>query len=109
MLFEVLLTAGAERDLAAIHDHVAATDGAVAAERLLKRLLEVAERLSEFPDRGTHPKELLALGLREYRQVSFRPYRVIYRIVERRVYISLIADGRRDMQGLLFRRLLGAE
>ena len=50
----------------------------------------------------------MALGIREYRQTFFKPYRVIYRIIDRRVYVFLIANGRRDMQALLERRLLGA-
>jgi toxin ParE1/3/4 len=61
-----------------------------------------------LPERGSYPKELLALGIKEYRQTFFKPYRAIYRIVGRRVYVYLIADGRRDMQSLLARRLLGA-
>ncbi|PKQ02736.1 MAG: plasmid stabilization protein, partial [Alphaproteobacteria bacterium HGW-Alphaproteobacteria-11] len=32
----------------------------------------------------------------------------IYRTIDKRVVIYLIADGRRDMQSLLARRLLGA-
>lgn len=48
------------------------------------------------------------MGIREYRQTFFKPYRVIYRVIGQRVYIYLIADGRRDMQTLLARRLLGA-
>jgi len=59
-------------------------------------------------ERGSHPKELLVLGIREYRQTFFKPYRLIYRIVGQRVHVYLIVDGRRDMQGLLARRLLGA-
>jgi len=47
----------------------------------------------------------VALGSREYRQALFKPYRMIYRMVERRVYVYLIADGRRDLQTLLTRRL----
>ena len=58
--------------------------------------------------RSAHPRELLALGIREYRQTFFKPYRVIYRASGRRVYVYLIADGRRDMQTLLARRLFGA-
>ena len=50
----------------------------------------------------------MALGIKEYRQTFFKPYRVIYRIERRRVYVYLIIDGRRDMQSLLARRLLGA-
>jgi toxin ParE1/3/4 len=46
------------------------------------------------------------LGIREYREVFFKPYRLIYRIIGNKVYIMLIVDGRRDMQSLLQRRLL---
>jgi len=108
MPYAVLLTAGAERDLVAIHDHILDTDGASAADRVLQRLLEVAERLAELPDRGRHPKELLAIGIHAYRQIIMRPYRIIYRVVEEQVVIVLIADSRRDMQTVLTRRLLGA-
>jgi toxin ParE1/3/4 len=108
MRYEVLLTAGAERDLEAIHVYVAGADGPASADRVLDRLLEMSERLAEIPERGTHPKELLALGIREYRQVFFKPYRVIYRVIADQVFITLIADGRRDMQSLLARRLLGS-
>ena len=55
-----------------------------------------------------YPKELMVLGIREYRQICFQPYRMIYRIVGKQVVIYLIANGRRDMQSLLTRRLLGA-
>jgi len=63
--------------------------------------------LATFSERGSHPRELLALGIREYRETCFKPYRVIYRIIGKRVFVYLIADGRRDMQTLLERRLLG--
>jgi toxin ParE1/3/4 len=49
---------------------------------------------------------LLALGIRDYRETFFKPYRIIYRVEGKRVYVYLIADGRRDMQSLLERRLL---
>jgi len=42
----------------------------------------------------------------QYRQVFFEPYRVLYQVMGDRVYIYLIADGRRDLQSLLARRLL---
>jgi toxin ParE1/3/4 len=59
------------------------------------------------PTRGSPPKELRALGDKEYRQVFFKPYRLIYRVVGQQVVIYLIADGLRDTQSLLARRLLG--
>ena len=104
---EVLLTAGAERDLEDIHDYVAEFDSSAKADHVLDRLLEIATSLERFPERGKIPRELRVLGIREYRQTFFKPYRVIYRVFGERVFIHLIADGRRDLQTLLARRLLG--
>lgn len=50
----------------------------------------------------------MALGIKEYRQTAFKPYRVICRVMGNRVVIYLIIDGRRDMQSVLARRILGA-
>jgi toxin ParE1/3/4 len=105
--YEVLLTAGAEQDIESIYDYIAEFDCKANADDVLDRLLEVVESLATFPERGVYPKELIALGIRDYRQTAFKSYRVIYRVVGQKVYIYLIADGRRDMQSLLARRLLG--
>ena len=106
--FEVLLTEGAEQDLEAIHDYISEFDCVANANYVLDKLMDVVESLSKFPERGSYPKELVSLGIKEYRQTFFKPYRVIYRVAGSQVIIYLIADGRRDMQSVLARRLLGA-
>jgi toxin ParE1/3/4 len=106
--FEVLLTAGAEQDLEALHDYIREFDCIANADHVLDQLMQVVQSLSRFPERGSYPKELVPLGIKEYRQTAFKPYRVIYRVLGKQVVIYLIADGRRDMQSVLARRLLGA-
>ncbi|MDO8299293.1 type II toxin-antitoxin system RelE/ParE family toxin [Lacisediminimonas sp.] len=106
--FEVLLTEGAEQDLEAIHDYICEFDCVANAIHALDALMDVVQSLSKFPERGSYPKELVGLGIKEYRQTFFMPYRVIYRVTGSQVIIYLIADGRRDMQTVLARRLLGA-
>jgi len=106
--FEVLLSEGAEQDLEAIHDYISEFDCVANANYVLDELMDVVESLSKFPERGSYPKELVGLGIKEYRQTFFKPYRVIYRVTGNQVLIYLIADGRRDMQSVLARRLLGA-
>lgn len=105
---QVLLTEGAEQDLESIHDYISEFDCVANANYVLDELMEVVESLSKFPERGSYPKELLSLGIKEFRQAFFKLYRVIYRITDGQVIIYLIADGRRDMQSVLARRLLGA-
>ena len=107
MGFLVVLTEDAERDLEDLYTYIATHDSLRSAERVLSRIIETADSLAAAPTRGSQPRELRALGDQEYRQVFFKPYRLIYRIVGQQVAIYLIADGRRDMQSLLARRLLG--
>ena len=108
MSFDVLLTRDAAGDLEELYDYIAEHDAPSKADYVLDRIQKVIDTLATLPERGSYPKELLALGIREYRQTFFKPYRVIYRIIGQRVYVYLIADRRRDMQALLERRLLGA-
>jgi len=106
--FEVFLTDGAVQDLEAIHDYISEFYCVANANHVLDALMEVVQSLSRFPERGSYPRELVGLGIKEYRQTLFKPYRVIYRVIGSQVIMYLIADGRRDMQSVLARRLLGA-
>jgi len=108
MQYDVLITEGAERDLEEIYDYIAEFDSPANADCVLDELMEVVEGLANFPERGSYPKELLVLGILEYRQAFFKPYRVIYRVMKKQVIIYLIADGRRDFQTLLARRVIGS-
>ena len=108
MSFTILLTQDAASDLEELYDYIAEHDAPSKADHVLDRIQKVLATLATFPERGSYPKELLALGIREYRQTFFKPYRVIYRIIGQHVYVYLIADGRRDMQAILERRLLAA-
>jgi toxin ParE1/3/4 len=104
--FAVLLSEDAERDIEEIYLYVARRDAVKKADRLLASLEKACAGLSELPERGNVPKELEALGIGEFREVHYRPYRVIYRVVGSQVIVYCVLDGRRDMQSLLHRRLV---
>jgi toxin ParE1/3/4 len=108
MPFAILLTNDAARDLNQLYDYIAVHDSPRKADHVLEQIEKTFSTLSEFPERGVYPKELLELGIREYREIFFKPYRIIYRVMKKDVYVLLIVDGRRDMQSLLQRRLLDA-
>lgn len=103
----VYLTADAERDLEDIFGYISAHDAPAKAGHVLDKIAGMLDSLAKFPERGVFPKELSALGIREYREVFFKPYRILYRVSVESVHVYLIADGRRDMRQLLERRLLG--
>lgn len=104
----VVITEDAQRDFAMLYDYIMENDSAVRAGRIMDSLLESAKSLAENAERGSHPRELLAFGFREYRQIVLKPWRMIYGVEPNRVVVYVIADGRRDMRSLLAQRLLGA-
>lgn len=105
MNYAVILTAHAIFDVEEICDYITTNDLPQKSEYVLTQLEKTFNSLSKFPERGSYPKELFYLGIREYREIYFKPYRIIYKIIEKAVYIYLIADGRRDMKTLLQKRI----
>ena len=107
MAYQVNITRRAAGDLQRLHTYIAKNDSPERAGYVLNQISSIVERLYELPERGTVPRELAALGIHEFREVFFKPYRLLYYVEDTAVFIVLIADGRRDMQSLLQRRLLG--
>jgi toxin ParE1/3/4 len=104
--YVVAIEPGAERDLADIVEYIADRDSVDRAAEIASRIDRRIAVLETFPNRGAHPKELLEYGNRDFREVYYQSYRILYRVLEREVVVVLIADGRRDMRTLLTRRLL---
>jgi toxin ParE1/3/4 len=73
---------------------------------MLDAFIERVGTLETYPLRGAVPVELDALGIRDFRQILMGHFRLIYRVAGQKVFVMLIADGRRDMQSLLQQRLL---
>src|ERR1700693_2233435 len=97
MSYQVSLTKDAERDLEDICFYIAEHDSQASADHVLERLVQATDALRTSPDRGSYANELRSLGLAEYRQVFFKPYRPIYRVHAKQVIVYVVADGRRDM------------
>ena len=106
MKYQVRILADAETDLEEIASYVAAHDAPAKATSLLDHLEEKCDSLATHANRGHIPPELRKVGVSEYREIHFKPDRIIYRIDKRQLHIYAILDGRRNLTDLLHRRLL---
>jgi toxin ParE1/3/4 len=104
--YEVELTQDAQQDIQDIYDYIAQNDSAFKADAVLDKLKAVVLTLGQLPQRGTVTKELREIGITDYREIYFKPYRIVYRTLEHRVVVYLVVDGRRNMQTVLMRRLM---
>ena len=106
MKFKVNIVSSAEEDLFEIYQYVFFNYSEEKAEKLYSKLQEKCSSLQEYPYRGHVPLELRLLGIDDFREINYKPYRIIYQIIEKVVFIHCILDGRRDMQKLLEERLI---
>lgn len=104
--FEVFVIEDAEHDLLDIYTYLSRNDSAESAEYVFVAIQEKCLSLSTLPARGHVPPELERIGIFDFLEVHFKPYRIIYQIRDNEIYIHSILDERRSLQDLLQKRLI---
>ncbi len=103
---KVVWTNVAENDLKEIIDFIS-VDSPQNALRILKSIKQKASSLYTFPERGRIVPELQGQGISQYRELIIPPWRLMYRIDERKVYVLSVIDSRRNVEDILLARLTG--
>ena len=106
MKYKVNIISTAEADLFEIYRYVYFNDSEDRAEKLFLKLHEKCLSLQEYPTRGHELPEMYLLGIDDFLEITYKPYRIIYQIIDNVVFIHCVLDGRRDMQKLLHERLI---
>jgi toxin ParE1/3/4 len=81
-------------------------DRPAAARQLGRAILQRAAALRRNPQSGRIVSELWELGIANFRQVMVPPYRLIYAVRAGTIHIEAVIDCRRDVQAVVFQRLL---
>lgn len=97
MKIPVLLTEPAVADLLMINDYYLLEVSDKTAAKVIDSLQTAVNTLAELNERGSIPKELLAIGIRQYRQLIAKLYRIVYERLPDKVVVHAILDGRRDI------------
>ena len=74
--------------------------------KIMERIQSKIKTLDHFPNRGAYVPELLAKNIKEYRQITETPWRIIYEVDKETVNILAIIDSRRNLQDILIKKLL---
>ena len=106
MNYKVYIISDAENDIIEIYNYILNTDCQENAEYVLNKIEETCLSLNNMPSRGHIPPELERLGIYHYKEIHFKPYRLIYEISNSKIFIHCVLDGRRSLQQLLEKRLL---
>lgn len=102
---EIFWTKTARTDLNEIVEYIAVDSVDIA----LKKYYEIREStkpLDKFPEHGRIVPELKNENIMKYREIIISPWRILYKIEEKKIYIMAVIDGRRNIEDILMKRQL---
>ena len=102
--YEVIWAATAVDDLIGIVDHIA-DDSPTDAASILERIRRSCSQLYHLPERGRIVPELQDQGIMQYRELIVTPWRIMFRITEKNVFVLSVIDSRRNVEDILLDRL----
>lgn len=109
MSLSVVFLKSAEQDVKELKHYVIRRFGVETWQSTLSKFKESIHTLQAHPQAGKVPDELRTLNPGQFRQIISGMNRVIYEIRQETIYIHIVCDNRRDMPGLLNRRMMRSE
>lgn len=103
-MYQIVWADIAGSDLKEIIDYIA-IDSLADALKILKKIKQSASSLYTSPERGRVVPELQDQGILTYRELIVPPWRIIYRISGKDVYVLSVLDSRRNVEDILLKRL----
>ena len=103
--YDIIWAGVAENDLKEIIEYIA-TDSPANALITLKKIKQKASSLYTLPERGRIVPELQDQSILLYRELIVPPWRIIYRISEKKVYVLSVLDARQNVEDILLKRLI---
>lgn len=103
--YKVLWTKSASFDLEQIIEYIK-IDSIDIAKYTLSQIKEECNKLYYYPERKRVVPELQQIGISKYRELIFKRWRIIFKIENDLVYILLVVDSSRNLEDILFTRLV---
>jgi len=103
--YHVFWTLTAQQDLKIIVGYIA-VDNEIQARKIYLDIKQKASCLRQMPLQGRIVPELRYYNILTYRELNNSPWRVIYKIEEKKVWVLAVLDGRRNMEDVLLDRFI---
>jgi toxin ParE1/3/4 len=103
--YEIIWARVAENDLKEIMDYIA-VDSPANALKIFKKIKAKASGLAAMPERCRIVPELKDQGIMQYRELIIPPWRLMFRVTDKKVYVLSFLDARRNIEDILLQRVV---
>jgi plasmid stabilization system protein ParE len=106
--FKVIWTQNAALDLELIIEYVK-IDSVERAKKIFSEIKKECGKLHTLPKRNRVVPELQKIGITKYREIIYKRWRIVYKVEKERVYVLIVADSSRNLEEILFQRLIKSD
>jgi len=106
--FKVIWTKNAELDLELIIEYIK-INSISTAKKIFFEIKQESNKLHTLPERKRVVPEFQEIGIVKYREIIYKRWRIIYKIDDEKVYVLLVADSSRNLEDILFQRLIKSD
>ena len=103
--YSVVWTKNAQFDLELVIEYIKPSSEVIAKE-IFFEIKKECDNLYVMPTRKRVVPELQHIGIFKYREIIYKRWRIVFKIEESKVYVLLLVDSSRNLEDLLFQRLL---
>jgi len=103
--FKIKWTKSAETDLELIIEYIK-LESPKKAKEIFVAIKKECSNLYFFPEIKRIVPELQQIGIFKYRELFYKRWRILFKIEGEIVYILLMVDESRDLEDILFQRLI---
>ena len=104
-IYEIITLNEAKEDINDLFQYIAA-DSKKNEMNVFQKIKQVISSLKEFPHRGNLISLLEDVGFTDLREIHMKPYRIFYKIIEKKVFVIAVMDGRRNIEVEMEKRML---
>ncbi len=83
-------------------------DSTKTAKNIFYEIKKECQKLCFFPKGKRIVPELQQLGITKYRELIYKRWRIVFKIQEDEIFILLVVDSSRNLEDILYQRLLKA-
>jgi len=106
MKHEIIWSKDAGDELAEIISYIKYNTGRITAEKIYTKIINEVKRVSENPAGRRIAPLLRDFGINYIHQLNISPWILFYKVMEKRMEIISIIDGRRNMEEILYKKIM---
>lgn len=103
--YQIFWTRTAVADLDEIIEYISLESIDIALKQY-EKIKEAAAKLNSLPDRGRIIPELQKQNIYKFREIIIGPWRLMYKLEEKSIYVLAVIDGRPNIEEVLMKRHL---